>query len=354
MVAAFGLLVGATALLPTEASASPAVEGTRNLSLGSVSRASSYGTSAALINASNMPFQREFAIEPMYQLEVQSRTHGLGVVVMDSLNNARVSLALGYLFTRGLPRIHFEDAMTGEVRDFELSRFGHEAFLALSVVVVKNWLSLGLTPKYQYLSLRYRDQDGIAQNAHDRLNAFGLDASATSNFAGWAAVSVVATNLVGNHAPSYTDERAVELTNIDAVDGTFTRGELGELSDYPLGVAHGLSVFPLRRPMLSINFDGTYDFSTYKFEDHVRTTYGGSAEFIAGPVPLRFGSYWDSRGKGSDDDRVFVAGGVAYVKNAKVGGAGVDVGVGFRQQVTGPQKDTVIGLNIGLRLHPDL
>jgi hypothetical protein len=37
-----------------------------------------------------------------------------------------------------------------------------------------------------------------------------------------------------------------------------------------------------------------------------------------------------------------------------VGGVGVDVGFGFTQQVSGPFKDTVIGFNLGLRIHPDL
>ena len=349
-----GVLTTALALAPARAQASPAVDGVRNLSLGSVSRSSSFGTSAALINPSAMSMTQQFAIEPTYQLEVQSKTHGLGFVVMDSLNNARVALALGYLFMRGLPSIHFADTDTMETRDFELSRFGHEAWAAVSIVVVKQWLSLGLKPKYQYTSLRYRDTEGVARNAHKRLNAFGLDISATSNLAGWAALSVVATNVVGNHPPAYTDDREIRLTGLPVQEGSFTRGELSELSDYPLTVAHGLSVFPLHRLDFSINFDGTYDFTTYAHEDHVRLTYGGSAEFVAGPVPLRFGSYWDSRGKGDDDDRVFVAGGVAYVKPAKVGGVGVDVGFGFRQQVAGPQKDTVLGFNLGLRLHPDL
>ncbi len=336
------------------AAASPAVDGVRNLSLGNVARSSSFGTNATLLNPSNMAFQQVFAIEPIYQLAIQSRTHGVGVIVMDSLNNPRVALGLGYLFMRGAPRIEFVDANTGEEEQFDLSRFGHEAFAALSVTIVKNWFSVGVKPKYQYASLRYRDDLGRAHNAHDRLNSFGLDLSATANFAGWAALSVVGTNLVGNHSPYFTDERPLRLDPLPIAPDTLSTGTVDELSDYPLGLAHGLSVFPLRHANFSINFDGTYDFSTYRFEKHTRLTYGGSAEFVAGPVPLRFGSYWDSRGKGSEDDRVFVAGGIAYVKPPKVGGVGVDVGFGFRQQVYGPRKDTVLGFNLGIRIHPDL
>ena len=348
--------VGLAWAAPNLAAASPGIDGTRNLSLGSVSRSSSFGTNAALINPSNMNFQQVFAIEPMYQFAIQSRTHGVGLVVMDSLNNSRVSIGLGYLFLRGKPEVRFQDD-TGEITDFELSRFGHEVPLSIGIAVVKRWLSFGIKPKYQYASLRYRNVDGSARNAHDKLNAFGLDLSATANFAGWAALSVVGTNLVGNHSPPFTDERDVRLTNVGARDedaNVLDHDTLPELSEYPLGLAHGVSVFPLRNPDFSLNFDGTYDFTTFRFEKATRLTYGGSAEFVAGPVPLRFGTVWDGRGKGRNDDRVFVAGGIAYVKPAKVGGLGVDVGFGFQQGVSGPKKETVLGLNLGIRLHPDL
>src|SRR5690606_31233254 len=106
----------------------------------------------------------------------------------------RIQLGLGYLFMRGAPQVSFLDEM-GETRDLTLSRFGHEAFVAIGVTVVRQWLAVALKPKYQYTSLRYRDDIGIARNAHDRLNAFGLDASITANFAGWAALTVVGTNL---------------------------------------------------------------------------------------------------------------------------------------------------------------
>lgn len=338
----------------SRAAASPAVDGTRNLSLGNAARASSFGTNAALLAPSNMAFSQSFAIEPMYQLYLQSRTNGLGVVVMDSLNNPRIQLGLGYLFMRGKPEVSFLDEM-GEPREFELSRFGHEAFAAIGVTVVKRWLAVAVKPKYQYASLRYRDDIGVARNAHDKLNAFGLDASITANFAGWAGLTVTGTNLTGNNDPAFTDERDVRLENVGMMEDTeIDHGTVSELSDYPLGVGFGAAVFPLHHPDFSINFDGTYDFSSYRFEDHIRMTYGGSAEFVAGPVPLRFGTVWDSRGKGKDDDRVYVAGGIAYVKPPAVGGVGVDVGLGFTQQVAGPNKETILGFNVGIRIHPDL
>lgn len=367
-LAAVGLFVLGAAALPARAQAHPGVEGTRNLSMGSVARASSFGTNAALINPSNMPFTQTFEIEPIYQLGVQDRRHGIGFVIMDSLNNPRISVGLGYLVMRGSPTVSFTSSEPQRVptdgsevdntEELELVHIAHETFAAISVTVVKGWLAIGAKPKYQFSSLRYRDSMGVAHDANDRLSAFGLDASATVNFQGWAAASVVATNLIGNHPPPYDDEREPDLEAAGAVDGTVDTGTLSELSDFPLTLSHGLAVFPLHHPDFSINFDGIYDLSTYRFEKHTRLMYGGSAEFVVGPVPLRFGTLWDGRGKGSDDDRVHVSGGIGYVKPPKLGGVGVDLGVGVRQQVTGPnlgdRRETVISLNLGLRIRPDL
>jgi len=255
---------------------------------------------------------------------------------------------------RGKPQIAFTSTETGEDEDFDLSRFGHEAFAAISVMVIKQWLAVGIKPKYQYTSLRYRDVTGAARNAADKLSAFGLAASLTANFAGIAALALVGTNLTGNSDPAFTDERDVTLTDVGADEETIRYKSLSELSEYPLGFAWGASIFPLRKPDFSINADGYYDFSSFRFEKTTRQVYGGSAEFVAGPVPLRFGTTWDSRGKGKKDDRVFVSGGIGFVKPAPVGGVGVDVGFGFSQQVAGPLRDTVIGFNLGLRIHPDL
>jgi hypothetical protein len=361
-------IIGAAATLlglPAAAQAHPGVEGTRNLSLGSVARSSSFGTNAALINPSNMPFVQAFAVEPIYQLGVQGRRHGLGFVVMDSLNNPRVSVGLGYLVMRGSPTVTFtaddpvrlpEDGDVTLRRDLELVHVAHETFAAIGIAVVKGWLAVGLKPKYQFSSLRYRDTAGVAHDAHDRLSAFGLDTSLTLNLKGWAAVSAMVDNVVGNHPPAFTDEREVDLDG--AVPGSVDSGTVSPISDFPLTFAHGLSVFPLHTPDFSLNFDGVYDFSTYYFEKHTRMVYGGSAELVLGPVPLRVGTQWDGRGKGSEDDRFYVAGGLAYVRPPKEGGVGVDIGAGVRQQVSGPglggQLETVISFNLGLRIRPNL
>jgi len=340
--------------LPRSAEAAPSVDGVRNLGMAGVARASSFGSNAALINPSNMSMSGAFSIEPTYQLGIQSLTHGLGIVTGDSLVNPRVAVAMGYIFTNGSPKISFYDLDRDEDREFELSLYGHEAFLAISVMPVLKWIAIALKAKYQYSSLRYRDENGTAQNAQPKLNAFGLDASVTVNFKGWAAIAVTGDNLTGNYDPAYTDDRDIDLDDLPVAPGTIKYDTLSEVSGYPLLLGHGLAVFPLHNQRFSINFDGTYDFTTYRFEDYTRLTYGGSAEFVAGPVPLRFGAFWDSRGRGSEDDRVFIAGGIAYQRVPKTGAVGVDAGFGFRQQVMGPQKETVIGFNVGILLRPDL
>ncbi|HET6583535.1 MAG TPA: hypothetical protein VFG69_08805 [Nannocystaceae bacterium] len=352
---ALGLALAlATTLGAREAAASPAVDGTRNLSMGNTGRGSTYGTNAVLLNPSNMAFAQTFAIEPMYQLAIQSRTSGVGIIIMDSLNNSRVSLGLGYLFMRGKPTIKFND-LSGNQRKLDLSLFGHEAMIAVSVTIVKRWLAVAVKPKYQYVSLRYRDDEGAARNAASKLNAFGLDVSLTANFAGWAALALTATNLTGNKAAPYTDERDVRISGIEREEGgEIDHGTLQEVSEYPLAFGWGASVFPLHHLDFSLNVDGFHDFTSYRFEKATRLVYGGSAEYVAGPVPIRFGAKWDSRGKGKKDDRIYVSGGLAYVRPPPVGSVGVDVGFGFQQQVSGDHKETIIGLNLGLRIHPDL
>ena len=341
---------------PASAHASPAVDGVRNLSMANSTRASASGSNAVLINPAAVSLSQQFAIEPMYQLKIQNQTSGIGIVVMDSLNNSRVGLGLGYLFMRGVPEVTFQTS-GGVERDLKLVHFGHEAFATVSVAVVKQWLAVALKPKYQYTSLRFRDDEGVAHNANSKLNAFGLDVALAVNLADWARIGVVAYNLTGNHRPAYTEERTLDLAPLDVADGTLDHRFVSRVSDYPLMVSHGLAVFPLRDPKFSINFDGSYDFTSYRLgqsEKRTRLLMGGSAEFVLGPVPLRLGTMWDSRGGGSDDDVVLLSGGVGYIKPAPVGGLGIDVSVGFSQHLTGPRKETVLGLNVGFRLHPDL
>src|SRR5690606_1597721 len=93
-VATLGLAALATLAAPALAQASPGADGTRNLSMGNATRGSSTGTDAAMINPAGLSYSQQFEIEPVYQFNLQTRMHGLGVFISDSLNSPRIGLAL--------------------------------------------------------------------------------------------------------------------------------------------------------------------------------------------------------------------------------------------------------------------
>ncbi|PRP95443.1 hypothetical protein ENSA5_39080 [Enhygromyxa salina] len=358
-MAAFGLAALACVAFSSVAEASPGVDGTRNLSMGNATRGSSTGTDAAIINPAGLSYSQQFEIEPIYQFNLQTRTHGLGVFISDSLNSPRLALALGYVFMRGTPQIRYDD-ITGERESLELVNFGHEVSGVLSVTAIKNWLFIGVKPKWQYVSLRYLDTEGVALDYMPKHNAFGLDASIALNFVDWAKIAVVGYNIVGPNPPARTDDPVSEITGLEVDDDPrFNDENVSRVSDYQRSLGHGLAVFPLRNPNFSLNIDATYDFTSYWDTQNkwTRVTVNAGGEFVAGPVPIRLGGWWDSRGRGSEDDRGYVSAGLGFIRPAKLGGVGVDVGLGFAQQVTGAERsklDTILSLNIGLRLRPDL
>jgi hypothetical protein len=329
--------------------------------MGNATRGSSTGTDAVIINPAGLSYSQQFEIEPLYQFNLQTRTHGIGVFVSDSLNSPRIALGLGYIFTRGTPRILYDDPI-GERDSLEFVHFGHEISGVLSVTAVRNWLFFALKPKWQYLSLRYLNNDGVAVDYQPKLNAFGLDAAIAINLLDWAKIAVVGYNLFGPNAPARGDDTttAGELIEVEVGDPpNFNTENLRRISDYPRSLGHGLAIFPLHNPNFSLNIDATYDFTSYwaAEEKYTRITVNAGGEFVAGPVPIRVGGWWDSRGRGSLDDRGYVSAGLGFIRPASVGGVGVDFGVGFAQQVTGSERaqlDTVFSVNLGIRLRPDL
>jgi hypothetical protein len=347
------------AAAPAAAIASPGVQGTRNVALAGQSRGSAYGVDALLFNPAGMTSSQQFAIEGLWQLRVQGLRNGLGAAVMDSLNNPRIALGFGYLFMVGYPRVEFFDIQRGDIRNLRLQTFGHEVFGALSVIIVKNWLHVALKPKYQRATLKFLDDNDAARNAAPVLNAFGLDTALNIDILGFVRIAGVAENVTGANRRAFgRNDPARIADDIELDPATFNVGSVPLVADYPLIVAHAVSVFPLGNPNLSLNSDGVYDFTSYRSDDHVRLVYGGSGEFIAGPVPIRVGGHWDGRGPGGDDDAAYVGAGLGYMKNPRVGGVGVDIGVGVQQQVAGPRAfgelETTVSLHLGIRIHPDL
>ena len=343
--------LGALGALARPAAAAPGIEGTRNLALGDAYRASASGPGALLGNPAAMSATPMLAIDPLYQVNVQSNTHGVGLVAMDSLNNRRFALGLGYAALIGGPRVRFADT-DGATRELALDLRGHEVGLGLAVNVIKGWLSIGVKPKYQRLTLRHDDPLGASRDANAPLSAFGLDAGAHATFAGWASAAVVGYNLSGAHRPAYTAARPLDLSGHPIDPATLDASQVSRVAEYPRALAHAVAVYPLRRPIFSLNLDGLYDFTSYRDQGHVRLRYAMSAEFVLGKVALRAGGGWDRRGRGRDDDRGHVAGGVALLLAPATGRVGADVAVGVAQQVAGPHPETVLAVSAGLRFNP--
>ncbi len=336
--------------ISSRARAAPGLDGTRNLGMGGATRASATGTNAMLVNPGNMGFTRQFVIDPVYQVQVENNTHGAGILAMDSLLNPRVAVGLGYIATFGGPRVTFKDE-TGASRELGLFHQGHEVGLPIAFNAVLGWLAFGVRPKFQYTSLRFLDADNKKQDVFKARSAFGIDLSMTVSFARWVNIAVVGQNLAGPSPPVITPD----LTPYMVQDGTLERHRLSQLSDFPRTVSHGFALFPTRNPGFSFNFDGLYDFTSFNHQNKfTRMVFAGGAEYtIKNMVPLRFGGYWDSRGRGKEDDRGFVSFGLGFQRDAPKGGIGYDLGVGFSRQVTGLFPETRLAINLGLRINPN-
>lgn len=346
-ISALTLACAAARMSP--AAASPGLVGTRHLGLGESGRASSRGTGAMLVNPANLGFTRQFELAPVYQARFEDNTHGAGLLAMDSLNNQRIALGLGYLATIGGPKVGYVDAMD-EQQTLQLAHIGHEVSLPISINAVLGWLALGVRPKFQFTALRFKDPGGTKQDARAEQTAFGLDVAASFSARRWATISVIGYNLAGP-SPLTTD---LNLAPIVYKPDTLDRSRVSTVADYARSVSHGLAVFPTQDPGFSLNFDGTYDFTSYWWDkQYTRMVFAGGAEYsVRGVVPLRLGGNWDSRGRGKEDDRGYISGGVGYYRPAVKGGVGFDLGLGFSRQITGPVPDTRLAISLSLLLNP--
>lgn len=317
--------------------------------MGGASRASSRGTGAMLVNPANLSFTRQFEIAPAYQVRFEDNTHGIGFLAMDSLNNQRIALGLGYIATVGGPKVRYQD-VNGEDQTLQLVHGGHEVGMPISINAVLGWLAFGIRPKYQFSSLRFRDPEGTRQDARKDHTAFGLDLAMTISFRQYVAVSLIGQNVTGPAPPATTLNLAPLVFNPPSLD----RSRVSPVSDYPRTLAHALAVFPTRSAGFSINFDGLYDFTSYRADEKfTRMVFAGGAEYtIRNVVPLRLGGSWDSRGRGNADDRGYIAFGLGFTRPATKGSVGFDLGLGFSRQIVGPNPETTLAVNLGLLLNP--
>lgn len=338
--------------IPSPAEASPGLGGTRNLGMGGASRASTSGAEAMLVNPANMGFTRQLEIQPAYQVNIESNTHGAGFMAMDSLLNDRLALGLGYVMTLGGPKVGYVDGATGESKSLQMAHAAHEVGLPIAINVVRGWLAFGVRPKFQYSVLRFRDGEGARQDARKEQLAFGLDVALSFSAKQYLTVSLVGQNLTGPATPATT----LNLAPLTILDGSLNRARVSPVSDYPRTLAHGLAVFPTRKPGFSINFDGMYDFTSYRTADDkfTRMLFSGGVEYsIRDAVPLRLGGYWDSRGRGAADDRGYISFGGGYFVSPGKGQVGLNFGLGFSRQITGPSPDTTLAITLGVLLNPN-
>lgn len=346
-----------TASWSSEAMAGPGTRGIRHMGMGDSGRASATGIDAAITNPSGLGLTQQFALVPGYQINVTDLTHGISAYVLDSLNNPRFGIALAYEFLKGTPMVGYTDA-GGEDQDFVLSYFGHEVSGSITIGAVPGSWWFAVTPKFQYSSLRYLDDDGDAIDIAPSLRSFGMDLSTTISLRRVVNLALVAKNLVGNNPPAFTDDNPLVIENVDGLSGNLDTNRVRRLADYPLTLAHSLSIHPTASPTFSLTFDGLWDFSSYRDQDKVRGVLSGGGEYILkNTIPLRAGFKWDGRGRGSDDDRSYASAGLGFIRSPQVGGSGVDFGISFSQQVNqnpDTPRDTVVGMHIGVRIHPDL
>lgn len=333
------------------ASANPGLEGARNLALGGATRASASGVSAFFVNPAAMSVSRTLAAESNYQVAIERNTHAFGAAAVDSLNNPRLALGLGYSSMIGLPRVGFEEAGDDGPRELRLYHRAHEVGLGIGVLAIRRWLTIGVKFKYQNSSLRFFDSDRIRRDAQTTHHAFGLDVGATLSIFGWVNLALVGTNLSGLKAP-VTDAGDLDLEPFELIPDSFDAKRLPRISDYPRGFGHGIAVFPLHSDALSLNFDGVYDLTSYASDSFVRKTYSGGGEYMLGKLALRLGGGWDSRGPLGDDDRGFVSAGLGVVKGAEPGKIGFVATLAFRRDLSGVLPETYLGANIGLRFNP--
>ena len=355
VVAGYGLLA-ATLLASTSAQAlAPELSNVRNLALADASRASSTGSQAIFINPSGLTYTQQFSSDALYQVNLDSNSHSFGASIQDSLNNPRFAVGLAYATLKGNPEVEYLGADSVASKK-TVEHFGHHVALNLSFIPLRNWLHIGTNLKWQYASFRYRDDQDKGQQLLPSLNTFGLDVGATLELLGFARIAVVGYNLVGSQRAAFDEDHPITLTNV-ALSPKTVVGNLNvpRVADYPLAAAYGVAIMPFRTSRLSINYDGNYDFTSYYKSQNkvVRKQQSVGAEFIAGPVPIRAGFQWDSRGKGKDDDRMYVGGGLGYFKPASTGNTGFEVSASVLQQVSGSNNfETRIGVLLGMRFHP--
>ena len=274
------LLVPVAVLVSLVTFASPAraqydFVGVRAMGMGEAQRATATGASAVLMNPAGMSLVRQYVIEGMYGIKIESVGHHANLSVVDSITS-RVAAGLFYSFIYETPKIGFNWA-GGKIDSEQITRTGHAAGLSLSVPLGDHFI-IGATAKYLH-----------------------IDTTAP------LPMGTVPDHLTLDSVNSVT----FDIGMILRLGQTFNIGLIGyNLWDHgsresPLSLGIGLAYIPV--PSLSINFDTVINFTGYqdykvdmmtgKVSLNQKTTarLGPGIEWvISNKVPLRAGVVYDS------------------------------------------------------------
>src|SRR3569833_3362626 len=104
-------LIPLDAIVAVVAAATPAraqndFVGTRAMGMGEAQRATATGASGPLLNPAGMSLVRQYVIEGMYGVKIESVGHHANVSVVDSITS-RVTTGLFYSFIYETPRLGF-------------------------------------------------------------------------------------------------------------------------------------------------------------------------------------------------------------------------------------------------------
>jgi hypothetical protein len=291
--------------------------GVRAMSMGEAQRATATGASGPLLNPAGMSLVRQYVIEGMYGVKIETVGHHANITVVDSIT-ARVAAGLFYSFIYETPRFGFTWA-GGHVESAQATRTGHAAGLSLSIPLGDKFI-IGATAKYLHFDTTAPLPMGTVPDhlTFDSVNGVTFDVGMILRLGDKFHAGLIGYNLWDHGS-----------------------------RESPLSLGIGLAYVPL--PTLSINFDTVinftgfqtyhYDMATGKVSLDQRTTarLGPGIEFLAAQkVPIRGGVVYDSGLSGT-----YLTLGLGYLSPS----FGIDLG--YRAKVSGGIENFLM---LGLRL----
>jgi hypothetical protein len=268
-------LIGTLLWLSAPARAQFDFVGVRAMGMGEAQRASATGAEALMLNPAGMSLVKQYVIEAMYGVRIESVGHNANVSVVDSITS-RVAAGLFYTYINESPKLSFTWA-GGFERNATLTRSGHAAGLALSIPLGDHFI-LGATAKYLHLDTTAPLPPNTvpASLTLDQVNGVTFDVGIMLRLGERFTIGVVGQNLWDHGS-----------------------------RESPLSLGVGLSVMAI--PTLSINFDTLIDFTGYQnykldmatgkvtLDQKTTARLGPGLEWLAGHrVPIRGGVVYDS------------------------------------------------------------